>query len=321
MLFSLTIGHYPVPTADIIDMFLSFKPVLFHDPDDFSWIVIVMIRLPRIIMVTLAGMGLGLAGAAMQGVFRNPLVGPEVVGVSSGAAFGGVLAIFLGWNSLGGLLVLSFVFGSGALVMALFFSRMAGRSGLLGFILAGVIISGFFGALVGLAQYLAEPTTQLASIIFWLMGSFASATFKKTAFLAAVLFLAGMALIGLSWRINLLSLGGDDARSLGLNISRLRRVTVALVSIIVAAQVSVSGGVGWVGLIIPHLSRMLVGPEHSRLLPVSALLGGFYLLMIDNLARTLSRQEIPIGLLTSVLGTPVFIALFLKQQNRGWVNE
>jgi iron complex transport system permease protein len=321
VVLSLGLGHYPVPAGKIIDFLLSFESGESHDPEDFPWIVIMMIRLPRVIMAVLAGMSLGLAGAAMQGVFRNPLVGPEVVGVSAGAAFGGVLAIFLGLNSFGGLLALSFFFATGALALAFLFSRLAGRSGLLGFILAGVIISGFFGAMVGLAQYVAEPNVQLLSIIFWLMGSFSAATFEKTAFLAAVFLAAGLPLLGLSWRINLLSLGADDARSLGFNLNRMRWVIVALVSLMVAAQVSVSGGVGWVGLIIPHLARMLVGPEHSRLLPVSGLLGGLYLLMMDDLARTVSRQEIPIGLLTSVVGAPVFFAVFWKLQNRGWADD
>ncbi|MDR1085011.1 MAG: iron ABC transporter permease [Deltaproteobacteria bacterium] len=321
MFGSLGLGHYPVSSVEILKILMTSELGTNHDPDDFPWIVIWMVRMPRILMVAISGMGLSLVGVVMQGVFRNPLVGPEVLGVSSGAAFGGVLAIVLGWSSLPYMIVSAFIFGGGALIVALIITRLAGHSGILGFILAGVIISAFFGALVGLAQYVADPNTQLAPIIFWLMGSFAAANFKNTAFLAAVILIAGTPLVALSWRMNLLSLGEDDARSLGLNVNRLRLLVVILASLIVAGQVSVSGGVGWVGLIIPHLARMLVGPEHSRLMPVSALMGGIYLMLIDNLARSLTRQEIPISLLTAVLGAPVFVILFVKLQNKGWVSD
>jgi len=321
MIFSLWLGHYPVPPGQIVDILLNTSLGEVHDPDDLPWVVIMMVRLPRILLVTLAGMGLALAGAAMQGVFRNPLVGPEVVGVQAGASFGGVLAIMLGFSSLSGVVFLAFVFGAGALVIAFAASRLAGRSGLLGLILAGVIISSFFGALMGLATYLADPASKLPGIVYWLMGSFAAATYAKVALMATVSLTAGTVLLGLSWRINLLSLGQADAQALGLKVESLRWVVVACVSLIVAAQVAVSGGVGWVGLVMPHLARMLVGPEHSRLLPVSALLGGIYLLLMDNLARALTAQEIPIGLLTALVGTPVFLALFLKMQTRGWHND
>lgn len=292
-----------------------------HDPDDIPWIVVMVVRLPRILLVTLCGMGLALAGAAMQGVFRNPLVGPEVVGVSSGASFGGVLALMLGFSSLSGVVFLAFIFGAGALVTAFVISRLAGQSGILGLILAGVIIGAFFGALTGICTYLADPSSKLPGIVYWLMGSFAAATYVKVALMAGVCLVCGTLLLGLSWRINLLSLGQSDAQALGINVNVLRWSIVACVALIVAAQVAVSGGVGWVGLVIPHLARMCVGPEHSRLLPASALLGGIYLLLMDNLARTLTMQEIPIGLLTAIVGTPIFLVLFLKMQNKGWNHD
>jgi iron complex transport system permease protein len=321
MIFSFWLGRYPVSPGEIVKVVFTTPLGDVHDPDDIPWTVIMMVRLPRILLATLAGMGLALAGAAMQGVFRNPLVGPEVVGASAGASFGGVLAIILGFSSLSGVVFLAFIFGAGALVAAFAVSRPAGQSGLLGLILAGVIISAFFSALTGIATYLADPASKLPNIIYWLMGSFAAATYPQLAMIAGVTLLAGTALLGLSWRINLLSLGQSDAEALGINIQALRWGVLACVSLIVAAQVAVSGGVGWVGLVIPHLARMVVGPEHSRLLPVSALLGGLYLLTMDNLARGLTPQEIPIGLLTAIVGTPVFLVLFLKMQSRGWNND
>ena len=321
MLFSLWLGRYPVSPGEIIYIIFTTPLGDVHDPDDIPWIVIMIVRLPRIFLVTLCGMGLAMAGAAMQGVFRNPLVGTEIVGVSSGASFGGVLAILLGLSSLSGIVTLAFVFGAGALAAAFVISRLAGQSGTLGLILAGVIIGAFFSALIGIVTYLADPTSKLPGIIYWLMGSFAAATYAKVAMVAGVILVCGTILIGLSWRINLLSLGEFDAQTLGINVNTLRWGIVACVSLIVAAQVAVSGGVSWVGLVIPHLARMLVGPEHSRLLPVSALLGGIYLLIMDDLARTLTMQEIPIGLLTAIVGTPIFLILFLKMQNKGWNND
>ena len=321
MLFSLWLGRYPVSPGEIVHIIFTTPLGDVHDPDDIPWIVILIVRLPRIFLVTLCGMGLAMAGAAMQGVFRNPLVGTEIVGVSSGASFGGVLAILLGLSSLSGIVALAFVFGAGALAAAFVISRLAGQSGILGLILAGVIIGAFFSALIGIVTYLADPTSNLPSIIYWLLGSFAAATYAKVAMMAGVTLVCGTILIGLSWRINLLSLEESDALALGISVNTLRWGIVACVSLIVAAQVAVSGGVGWVGLVIPHLARMLVGPEHSRLLPVSALLGGIYLLIMDDLARILTMQEIPIGLLTAIVGTPIFLILFLKIQNKGWNND
>ena len=321
ILFSLCIGRYPVSIADILHILVTtplFDAV--HDHTDKPWVVIEIIRLPRILLVTLCGMNLGLAGAAMQGVFRNPLVGPEVCGVSSGASFGGVLAILFGLSATA-TVSLAFIFGLGALIAAFVLAKFAGRASALALILAGVIIGAFFGALVGLAQYVADPHNKLPSITYWLLGSFTGASYSKVVIVAIVNVLAGSLLLGLSWRINLLSLGETDAQALGVNVEVLRWGIVALVAVLVAAQVSVSGGVSWVGLIVPHLARMIVGPEHTRLMPATALMGGIYLLAMDDMARTATAQEIPIGLLNAIVGTPVFAFLFWKLHGRGWAHD
>ena len=320
MLLSLKIGRYPISSSQIMHILFSTPFGSIHSSTDSPWIVVEIVRLPRILLVVLCGMGLSLAGAAMQGVFRNPLVGPEVVGVSAGASFGGVLAIILGW-SIWGLVSLAFVFGMSALVIAFMLAKLSGKTSILGLVLSGVIIGAFFSALLGIVHYVANPETQLPNIVYWLMGSFAEATYDKVAMVSLITLLAGGLLIALRWRINLLSLGENDAESLGINIEFLRWGIVALVSLIVASQVSVSGGVGWVGLIIPHFARMLVGANHTRLLPVSALMGAIYLLGVDDIARSLTAQEIPIGLLTALIGTPIFALVFWKMQNKGWANE
>lgn len=321
MLFSLTLGRYPIPAAEVARIVLTTAPInAVGDYENAPWVVVEIVRMPRILLVTLCGMGLAMSGAAMQGVFRNPLIGPEIAGVSSGASLGGVAAIMLSWQSLG---IVGLAFGSGlaALAAAFALAQLSGRGSTLALVLSGVIIGGFCGSLVGLLQTLADPMVKLPSIVYWLLGSFASATYEKVAIVASVTLLAGATLLALRWRINLLSLGETDAKALGVDVDALRWGLMGLVAVMVAAQVSVSGGVGWVGLIVPHLARMLVGPDHTRLLPASALLGGIYLLAMDDIARSLTEQEIPIGLLTSAIGAPIFAFLFWKTQSRGWMRE
>ncbi|MDR3261369.1 MAG: iron ABC transporter permease [Tannerella sp.] len=320
MVVSLTIGRHPVSIPDIVRV-LSANPFgAVFDFTDTHKVVIEIVRLPRILMVVLCGMGLALSGAAMQGIFRNPLVGPEIVGVSSGASFGGVLAIMLSLSPAL-TIVLSCCFGFAALAGAFILARASGRSGTVGLVLAGVIVGAFFSALVGIAQYVADPLSKLPSIVYWLMGSFAGATYDKLFLVALVTLVAGSILLMLRWRINLLSLGEADAKVLGVNVYWLRWGIVALVSVIVASQVSVSGGIGWVGLIVPHLARIMIGPDHVKLMPASAFLGGIFLLVVDDIARTMGNQEIPVGLLTAMIGTPVFAVLFWKTQKNGWHEE
>jgi iron complex transport system permease protein len=321
ILFSLTLGRYPVPFVKVVK--IIFTTVPFGARGDFTnapWVVVEIVRMPRILLVTLCGIGLALSGTAMQGIFRNPLVGPEIAGVSQAAALGGVIAIILSWSS-GGIVALAFVSGLLGVVCSFGLSRVAGGASTLALVLSGVIVGGFCGAVTGLLQFLADPTVKLPSIVFWLLGSFAGATYDKLAIVAAVTLIAGAALLALRWRINLLSLGEADARSLGLDVGFLRWIIMGLVALLVAAQVSVSGGVAWVGLIIPHLARAIVGPDHARLMPTAALLGGFYLLGIDDVARSLTEQELPIGFLTGVIGAPVFAFLFWRTRSRGWARD
>lgn len=321
MIFSVGLGRYPVPVAEIGRIFWSTP--LFNATVGYSdplWVVVAVVRLPRILLVVICGLGLSLSGAAMQGVFRNPLVGPEIVGVSAGASLGGVLGIMFSFSSLG-IILLAFIFGLLALAIAFGLARLSGRASILALVLSGVIVGAFFSALVGLAQYIADPQTKLPSIVYWLLGSFVGATYKKVALSAGITLVAGTGLLLLRWRINLLSLGDADAEALGVNIEGLRWVIVLFVALIVAAQVAVSGGIHWVGLIVPHLARMIVGPDHTKLLPASAFLGGIYLLVMDDIARSAGNQEIPIGLLTAVVGAPVFAVLFWQMKGRGWSRE
>lgn len=190
------------------------------------------------------------------------------------------------------------------------------RRNILALVLAGVVVTGFFGALVSLVQYLADTEDKLPTIVFWLLGSFATGNWDKLALIAAPVLVGSLLLLGLRWRVNLLSLGDEDARALGVNVAPLRWLILVIVSVIIAAQVAVSGIIGWVGLVVPHMARMLVGPDHRAMMPASLIIGALYLLIIDTVARTVPATEIPLGILTALIGTPVF-ALVLRQTQRG----
>jgi len=324
MLMSLRIGTYPVPTLTVARVVLAWLlPAGMAPASDWSeaeWVAVTIIRLPRVLLVCLAGAGLGLAGAALQGMMRNPLVGPDIVGISAGAAFGGILAILLDFSGPA-MLAAAFAGGMVALALAWTLSRLGRGGGVLPLVLGGIIVAAFFTALNGLLQYVADPDSKLPAMVYWLIGSFAAASIDKLVLVAPPIVLAGGLLLALRWRVNLLSLGELDAASLGIRVERLRWLIIALVAMIVAAQVSASGMVGWVGLVVPHFTRMLVGPDHRRLLPASALFGALFLLMMDDVARTLASQELPIGVLTAVVGTPVFAFLYWRLQARGWNND
>ncbi|SCB44679.1 FecCD family ABC transporter permease [Rhizobium multihospitium] len=312
---SLGVGRYDIPFLRVVEILWSpisppAVPVTATEAN-----VVFTVRMPRILLALLAGAGLAVSGATLQGVFRNPLVGPQVMGVSSGAAFGGTLAILLSFSRYG-LLGSAFIFGLSALVIVYGLNGIVARRNILALVLAGVVVSGFFGALVSLVQYLADTEDKLPAMVFWLLGSFATANWEKFWLIAGPVVVGSLLLLGLRWRINLLSIGDEDARALGVNVEPLRWLILVLVSCIVAAQVAVSGIIGWVGLVVPHMARMLVGPDHRVMMPASLLIGALYLLIIDTIARTATSSEIPLGILTALIGTPVF-ALVLRQTQRG----
>jgi iron complex transport system permease protein len=324
ILASMCIGAYPMPFAQAarIVMHLAWPGPLPANP---PWTVkeltvVQVIRLPRVLLATLAGLGLGISGTALQGMMRNPLVGPDIVGVSSGAAFGGVLAMLFDMPPAG---IIGLAFCGGILAMACTFGLAklshVGTDSMIT-ILAGVFVGALFLALIDLVKHLANDA-QLPNMVFWLLGTFVGADARKVAMIAIPTLCGGAMLMTLRWRLNLLSLGDLDAKSLGINVSVLRWLIIALVSLIVASQVAVSGMVGWVGLVVPHCARMLVGPDHRRLLPTAALLGALFTLGLDDLTRAVLRAEIPVGVLTAIVGTPVICFLLWKSQGKGWGRE
>ncbi len=316
---ALAMGRFPVGFADVFTLALGWigiGPGRDGVPES-VWRVVELVRVPRVLIASFVGAGLALSGAALQGIFRNPLVDPHVVGVTSGAAFGGVLSILLGLGALA-LWSMAFSFGLGAVLLVLLLSRKAGRSSILMLVLSGTVVAALFAALVSLVTYFANPNDTLPAIVFWLMGSFAGATPARAALMLPTIAVFALPLLAMRFRINILSLGDEEAHALGIRVEPTRWLVLGSVTGIVAASIANSGMIGWVGLVVPHFARSLVGPDHRKLLPASALLGASYMLIIDTLCRTLVSAEIPLGVLTALIGAPVFALLLHRSQGQGW---
>jgi iron complex transport system permease protein len=310
-LVAFAVGRYPVSFSELIALVTGgVVPANVET-------VVLQVRGPRVLAALLVGASLAAAGTAYQGMFRNPLVSPDILGVSSGAALGAVLAILA---SLGivGTQILAFAGGLAAvgLVYAVG-SRLRGHDPLLALVLTGVVIGTLLGSAIALMKYLADPYNQLPAITFWLLGSLASIS-PKDLLVAAPLALAGLVpMLLLRWRMNLLSLPDDEARALGVEVARLRTLVVACATLMTASVVAISGIIGWVGLLIPHAARLLVGPDIGRLLPLAMLMGAGFMLAVDTLCRTLAQIEVPPGVLTALIGTPFFLWLFASAR-RTW---
>ncbi|MBO4915964.1 MAG: iron ABC transporter permease [Oscillospiraceae bacterium] len=273
--------------------------------------VVLNIRLPRILCAILVGAALSAAGASYQGMFRNPMVSPDLMGASTGAGFGAALAILLG-AGYWGITLTAFCFGLAAVALAYLVSRFSRLNATLALVLAGVMISSLFSACTSFVKLVADTQDQLPAITYWLMGSLSSVKAGDTVFAAAAILLGLIPLVLLRWRINLLTVSEAEARSLGLRSGRLRLAVILAATLVTSASVSVSGMIGWVGLVIPHFCRMLFGYDYRRLIPASILMGGAFLLLVDDLARIVTSSEIPLGILTSFVGAPVFLWLILR---------
>ncbi len=314
LIFAFTVGRYPVSLSDLLHVL--FAKATGHEPNVPAAIesVILQVRGPRVLAAVMVGSALAVAGTAFQGLFRNPLVSPDILGASSGAALGAVLGIYL---SLGIFLIQLFAFIGGLIAVAAVYmigSMVRSRDPILVLVLTGVVVGSLLGAGVGLVKYLADPYNQLPAMTFWLLGSLAATTVSDLVPLFGPVAIGALVLITLRWRMNAMSLPEEEARALGLATGPLRIVIVAAATLVTSASVATAGIIGWVGLVVPHLARSLVGPDFARLLPAAAILGGGYLLLIDTLARTAAEVEIPLGILTAVVGTPFFIWLLASVQ-------
>ncbi|HML37946.1 MAG TPA: iron ABC transporter permease [Bacillota bacterium] len=312
---SFLLGKYTVDPVTVVKVLLSRVVDIPHDWPDQAETVLFNVRLPRVLLGAVIGGGLACAGAAYQGIFQNPMVSPDILGASNGSAFGAAFGLFFSFGYTG-VSLSAFFFGLLAVSMVFLISRRVKLNITLGLILTGIMVGSIFNAGVSFIKLVADPADTLPAITYWLMGSLASIRLGDV-FFAGPLIIAGIVPIMLCrWQINVLTMGDDEARTLGVNANLIRTVIIVSSTLITAAAVSVSGLIGWVGLVIPHFARMIMGDDYRVMLPAAALLGASFMVAVDNLARMLATHEIPIGILTAFVGAPFFVYLILREGNR-----
>lgn len=315
-LLSFPVGRYPIAPGDLITILLAKILPIGHTWPSTLDTVVFQVRLPRIVAAMLVGAALSTAGAAYQGMFKNPLVSPDILGATAGAAFGAALGIYFNFGVIG-IQLSSFVFGLVAVGLAYLVGGRIRQDPILALVLAGILIGTIFSSSTSLLKFMADPYEKLPAITYWLLGSLSSIAPKDVWFIIIPMFLGFVPLYLLRWRLNVLSMGEEEAKALGLETERLRITVILCSTLVTAAAVSISGMIGFVGLVIPHLTRMIVGPDYKVLIPASMLVGSAYLLLVDDLARVLTTVEVPLGILTSVIGAPFFIYLILRSKG-GW---
>ena len=312
---SFLLGRYPIPPGDVLTVLFSH---IFGQPCDLSdtvQSVVLNIRIPRIFAAILVGGALSLAGGVYQGLFKNPMVSPDILGATAGAGFGAALGILLSFSFFA-IQVSAFLFGIAAVAFSYFICKLVSRRNdvLLVLILSGMVISTLFSSLITMAKYVADPFDKLPEITYWLMGGLSAVSAQDVKLLLVPLIVGCVPLFLLRWRLNAMVFGDEEAQSLGLNTARLRLIFITAATLLTAAAVAVCGMIGWVGLVIPHLTRLLVGPNYQYFIPSSFLIGGSFLLLADNLARLVFSIEIPLGILTSIIGAPFFVYLLFKRK-------
>jgi iron complex transport system permease protein len=313
VLASLCLGRVTIPFLQTLK--ILFSPILSLDPDwsETTYSVVMDVRLPRILAGLLVGAALSISGASFQGVFQNPLVSPHILGVAAGAGFGAALAILF-FDNIWMIHLISFLFGLASVAMTYVLSRVYKMTPVLMLVLSGIVVGSLFSALTSLLKYMADPMNKMPAIVFWLLGSLNHVSFKNLLITLPIFVVCMAVLLLVRWRINLLSMGEEDARSLGINTEVLKAVIILSATIATASAVCISGIIGWIGIMIPHIGRLIVGPDHKYLLPISMVIGAAYLVAVDTIARTALTTEIPIGILTAVFGAPVFAFLLRKSQ-------
>lgn len=314
-LLSFVVGRYGVPLGQVVRILLSGVLPLEQTWTGNMAIAVLNVRLPRILLACLVGCGLSAAGTGYQTVFQNPMAAPDILGASSGACFGAALAILTGQ---GAVMITVFAFLASLLSVALVYlvGNHTRGNRVVNLLLAGIMVGSLFSACTSYIKLVADPTNQLPQITYWLMGSLSGTRMGTVRFAAVCMAVGLVPLLLLRWRMNLLTLSPDEARAMGVHTDRLRLAVILSSTVLTAAAVSVSGMIGWVGLVIPHLSRRIVGSDCRRLMPMSCLFGAAFLLLVDNMARCLTATEIPIGILTAFVGAPFFIYLMVKGGDR-----
>lgn len=313
-LFSLTVGRYKLDWFNILEV-IKLKITDQSIPDHLTSddIVFWSVRLPRLLMALFVGSALAVSGTVFQGLFRNPLVSPDILGVSAGASFGAGMAILLVGNSAFAIQVFAFGFGLVAVVLAYQLARHCRTDTITVLVLAGVIVSALFTAGLSFLKYVADPYEELPALVFWTMGGFSTIAWKDVAMTVPVVLIGILILYLLRWKLDIMALGDEEALSLGVKVNKMRLIYIAIATLIVASSVATCGTIGWVGLVVPHMARLIIGPGHNHLLPFAAILGAVFMILMDSLARSISGGEIPIGIITSFIGAPFLGYLLWKQ--------
>lgn len=319
IIFSLLIGNYELSLSELAvvgrDLFNANFESLFNNPD---WSVLYYIRLPRILTVVLVGSALSISGAAYQNIFRNPLVSPDILGVSAGAGLGVALGLLYSSGSILFVYLIAFITGTAAVILTYWLSKFAGGNNTMFMVLAGIVVSSLANALVSLLKYLADPMQNLPGIVFYLMGGFSRSGWQEFYLLFPVVIISLTVILFLRWQLNIFSLGEKEAAALGVDTEKIKLIVIIFSTIMVAAATAAAGQVSWIGLVIPHIARFIVGNKYKYYLSASALLGGLSLLLMDNLARTISGAEIPISIITALIGAPFFAYLLITKKESGW---
>jgi len=317
-IITLFLGRYYVPPDQVLAILGKKLLLLNTEPywPDSAETVIIKVRLPRAVIAMLVGAGLSMSGASFQGMFQNPLVSPFILGVSAGASFGAAIGLVLSLPALG-VQGMAFVFGIAAVGITYFLSRLYKVTPVLMLVLSGMVVSAFFQAMLSLVKFTADGDNKLPAITFWLMGSLGSIGPDDMAIAGIPIIISMTGLYLVRWKLNVLSMGDREARALGVNAELIKTIIIVCATVITSTAVAFCGIIGWVGQVIPHFCRMVVGPDHKALIPATMLVGAAYLLLIDNLCRLFTSVEIPLGILTAVVGAPVF-AYLLRKTKGGW---
>ncbi len=319
--FFMPYVHTVPPVTEKISFFFEGLTTLVH-PVPVTWTstmetVVWQVRFPRTLAVILVGAGLAVSGATFQSTFRNPLVSENILGVSSGAAVGASIGILMGQGPLV-IEILAFCVGIFAVILTFFISRVYKSNPLLVLVLAGIIVGSLFSAVLSIIKYVADPSSKLPDIVYWLMGSFSKVSLRDVCIITPIIIVCVLIIFLVRWRLNVLSMGEEEAKALGLDTGKFRRGILVCATLITAASVSICGMIGWIGLVIPHLTRMIIGPDHQGMIPATILLGASFLLIVDILCRTITLVEIPISIIMSFVGAPLFLYLLRTRVSKSW---
>lgn len=315
IMVSLALGAYQISIGEVCKIVWCGITRQTYDGSSLAYSMVWTVRMPRVLAASFVGAGLAIAGAVFQGVFRNPLASPYTLGVSNGAGFGAAIGIVLGLAT-GLTQVSAIVFGLLTVALTFAVASRSSRSNVT-LVLAGMLISSLFSSLVSLLKFVADPTEKLPQIVYWLMGSFSGVSFTKMLAILPLYLVALILLMCFRWHLNVLAVGDTEARSFGIDVKRDRAIVIISASVISAVCVSICGIIGWVGIVVPHMARMITGPDFRRLLPVSFSMGACYLCIIDDICRALTTAEIPIGVVTGIIGVPLFL-YFIYRKKVSW---